>query len=103
MQIFVKTLTGKTITLEVEGSDFIEGGGGVVEFRTTDVEVNEAGVELRIAKAREAAVSGQEMAVEMAGAETVPLLLLGGAWPGCGGIISQIASSHSACARSHGG
>ena len=24
MQIFVKTLTGKTITLEVEGSDMIE-------------------------------------------------------------------------------
>lgn len=69
MQIFVKTLTGKTITLEVEGSDCIEGGGGVVEFRTRDVEVNEAGVELRIAKAREAAVAGQETAVEVAGAE----------------------------------
>jgi ubiquitin len=26
MQIFVKTLTGKTITLEVEGSDTIENG-----------------------------------------------------------------------------
>jgi ubiquitin len=26
MQIFVKTLTGKTITLEVEGSDSIEVG-----------------------------------------------------------------------------
>ena len=26
MQIFVKTLTGKTITLEVEGSDTIDNG-----------------------------------------------------------------------------
>jgi hypothetical protein len=40
MQIFVKTLTGKTITLDVEPSDNIEvgcglvGGGGVLLART---------------------------------------------------------------------
>ena len=32
MQIFVKTLTGKTITLEVEGSDSIENIKGVKEI-----------------------------------------------------------------------
>ena len=42
MQIFVKTLTGKTITLEVEGSDDI-GAGGAGSLSSREIEVDERG------------------------------------------------------------
>ena len=46
MQIFIKTLTGKTITLEVEGSTMIRGddsaaGGG--ELRWHDIDIDDVG------------------------------------------------------------
>jgi ubiquitin len=44
MQIFIKTLTGKTITLEVEGSTIVKGAGGEGRLRFRDVEVDDRGV-----------------------------------------------------------
>ena len=48
MQIFVKTLTGKTITLDVEASDTIEnvkpGVGQEFEWETVNLDINQDGV-----------------------------------------------------------
>ena len=41
MQIFVKTLTGKTITLEVEPSDTIENVKAKIQVRSTLFEIDE--------------------------------------------------------------
>jgi ubiquitin len=64
MQIYVKTPTGKTFTLEVEGSDLVGGEG--TELRRGDVEVDDEGVAQRVLRAAAAAAEGEAAAVAAA-------------------------------------
>ena len=72
MQLFIKTLTGKTITLEVEGSDLIgPGGGGGYggKVLSEEVEVDENGIEASVLKALAATAAGEEAALAAAAGE----------------------------------